>query len=283
MEKNTKWLLEYKSNTYSQTGEDGIISKVLELLPERDKWCVEFGAWDGLYLTNTRLLIEQEQYNAVLIEADKKKWQKLSHNYSKNPRVRAINAFVDVDGDNSLDNILSLARVPLNFDLLSIDIDGNDYHVWQALHKFNPKVVVIEFNPTIPTEVDFVQPLDWKLNQGSSIASICGLAKEKGYELVSILPINAVFVKRDYFPIFEIADNSPDLLRDDNSLITHLFTGFDGTVITQGYGRLPWHNITMVTSKLQRLPFFMRKYPCNYNIVQKFFHKIYKLMDWLSG
>ena len=74
MIKKSTWLFEHKRDVYSQTGEDGIIEKILETLPENDEWCVEFGAWDGQYLTNTRYLIEEKEYSAILIEADKKKF-----------------------------------------------------------------------------------------------------------------------------------------------------------------------------------------------------------------
>jgi hypothetical protein len=68
MNKSPTWLLDFKSDTYSQTGEDGIIKKILEIIPQNDKWCVDFGAWDGLYLSNTRNLIETKGYSAILIE-----------------------------------------------------------------------------------------------------------------------------------------------------------------------------------------------------------------------
>ncbi len=54
MAKSSTWLIEHKHNVYSQAGEDGIIEKTLEVISENDKWCVEFGVWDGLFLTNTR-------------------------------------------------------------------------------------------------------------------------------------------------------------------------------------------------------------------------------------
>jgi hypothetical protein len=48
MNKSPIWLLDFKSNTYSQTGEDGIIKKILEVIHQNDKWCVDFGTWDVL-------------------------------------------------------------------------------------------------------------------------------------------------------------------------------------------------------------------------------------------
>ena len=67
----------YKANTYSQFGEDGIIKEILFRLRnsgiELNNWACEFGAWDGLYLSNTARLILEEEFNAVLIEGDPKK------------------------------------------------------------------------------------------------------------------------------------------------------------------------------------------------------------------
>ena len=125
--KKPHWLLGHSSNTYSQTGEDGIIAKILSLLPETDRWCVEFGAWDGIHLSNVRKLILESQYNAVMIEGDASKFQLLKNNYCDNENVRVVNAFVGFERRNSLDKILSSYEIPKDFDFLSIDIDGNDY------------------------------------------------------------------------------------------------------------------------------------------------------------
>jgi hypothetical protein len=167
------WLLEFKRDEHSQAGEDGIIEKILEVLPSNDKWCVEFGAWDGVFLTNTRSLICSKGFSAVLIEADKNRFLELQRNYTQQKdRVITINRFVGFEDNDNLDRILSDTPIPQDFDLLSIDIDGNDYHVWKRVSQYKPKVVVIEFNPTIPTEVRFVQPADPALNHGSSLLSL---------------------------------------------------------------------------------------------------------------
>ena len=65
-------LIQYEKNYTSQFGEDGILERALELLPALDRWCVEFGAWDGKYLSNTYSLIEKHEYSAIMIEADPK-------------------------------------------------------------------------------------------------------------------------------------------------------------------------------------------------------------------
>lgn len=269
MSRSPTWLLEHKRDIYSQTGEDGIIEKILEVISSNNKWCVEFGAWDGLFLTNTRHLIESRGYSAVLIEADKKKFCDLQCNYSHNDNVIAINSLVGFGEDDTLDQILGTTPVPCDFDLLSIDIDGNDYHVWKAVSKYRPKVIVIEFNPTIPTHIGFVQPADPSINQGASLLSLVELGKEKGYELVSVLPFNAFFVKSEYYPLFQIETNSPESLRTNLDSITYLFSGYDGRIFLHGNCKLPWHDITLREPKMQYIPGFLRKYPGNYTVLHR--------------
>ena len=286
MSKTSTWLLEHKRDVYSQAGEDGIIEKILETIPENDKWCVEFGAWDGLFLTNTRHLIESKAYSAVLIEADKKKFGDLQRNYSHRSNVIVINKFIGFREDDNLDRILSAAPVPYDFDLLSIDIDGNDYHVWKAISKYKPKIIVIEFNPTIPTPVRFIQSANPSVNHGASLLSLVELGKEKGYELVSVLSFNAFFVRNEYYPLFQIESNSPEVLRTNLNLITYLFSGYDGRIFLRGNCTLPWHGVALKESKVQHIPRFLQKYPDNYTGLSKFlttarqiFLILYRIME----
>jgi hypothetical protein len=277
MSKTCTWLLEHKQNIYSQTGEDGIIEKILELIPQNDNWCVEFGAWDGLYLTNTRYLIESKNSSAVLIEADEVRFKELEKNYSQRTNVTTINRCVGFSDNDSLDHILSETLIPIDFDLLSIDIDGNDFHVWKAIKQYEPKIIVIEFNPTIPTEIRFIQPADPAINQGASLLSFVDLAKEKGYELVSVLSFNAFFVKKEYYHLFEIEFNSPSVLRTDLSNITYLFSGYDGHIFLHGSCRMPWHTIELDESRFQILPRYLQRFSGNYTTLDKIIFGLYLL------
>jgi hypothetical protein len=278
MTKESTWLLEYKRDVYSQSGEDGIIEKILEVLPENDKWCVEFGAWDGLYLTNTRYLIEFKGFSSVLIESNENKFRNLRRNYAERDNVYTINRRVGFKEDDNLDHLLGDTPVPMDFDLLSIDIDGNDYHVWKAVSKYRPKVVVIEFNQTIPTHIRFVQPPDASVNQGSSLLSIAELGKEKGYELISVLPFNALFVKKEYYPLFDLENNFPQVLRTNMDDVTYLFAGYDGKVFLRGRCALPWHGFEFKASSFQPLPRYLRKYPPYYTVGQKIAFRLYLII-----
>ena len=263
------WLLEHRRDVDPQTGEDGVIEKILEVIPEHDKWCVEFGAWDGVFLTNTRNLIESQGYSAVLIEADKAHFHALQQNYAQHANVTTMNRRVGFGQADGLDSILGTTRVPREFDFLSIDIDGNDYHVWRAISHYRPKVVLIEFNPTIPTPVRFVQPADPSVSQGASLLSLVELGKEKGYELVAVLQWNAFFVRSEYYPLFEVGSNAPEVLRTNLDAVTYLFSGYDGKVFLRGYCRLPWHKFPLSESCVQHLPWFLRRCPDSYTWLQR--------------
>lgn len=251
-------------------GEDGIIEKILEIIPGRNNWCVEFGAWDGLHLTNTRRLILSAGYSAVLIEADSEKYKDLMVNYKDYAKnITLLNCFVGFGNDDNLDKILGPTAIPKDFDFLSIDIDGNDYHVWERVKHYRPKLVVIEFNHTIPSEVRFIQKADATVNQGSSLLSVVELGKQKGYELVCVLRFNAFFVRAEDFPLFEIDNNTIQELRKDLSGITYLFQGYDGKILLSGALDFPWHSVQFTEKSLQLLPSYLRTFPGRYTLMQK--------------
>lgn len=272
------WVSLTKKDFYSQDGEDGIIETILGVLPKKDldHFCVEFGAWDGVHCCNTRHLIESRNYSAVLIEADIKRFEQLSQNYSSNKKIYPVNAFVGFTPADNLDKILSKLPVPEKFDFLSVDIDGNDYHVWKAVKKFYPKVVCIEFNPTIPNEVDYVQPADPAVSIGSSLKAFNELAKSKGYELVALSGWNAFFVLKEYFHLFKISDNSPETLRTDKRFITWIFYGMDGVVQLDGNKTMAWHGLPINEGKLQLLPKRLRKNPFRYSRFERILFRIFK-------
>lgn len=268
------WFKPLLRNVTSQFGEDGLIEHALGVIGVRNGWCVEFGAWDGAHLSNTHNLIVNHGYAAVLIEAAADRFQALQATFSSNPKVIALNRLVGFEGASSLDKILASTGIPSDFDLLSIDIDGNDYHVWSSVEQYRPKLVVIEFNPTIPSPVDFVQPPDPAINQGSSLLALCRLAQRKGYQLIATTACNAVFVDGVFYARFDLVDNSVDALRIDTSAVTHLFYGYDGQMHIAGNARMVWHELPLTAARLQQVPRFFRQYPGNFS------HLKQKLWSW---
>lgn len=274
----------HAENVYSQYGEDGIIRETLKRLGEHvalDKWCVEFGAWDGKYLSNTYRLIQHENYSAVLIEGDSIRHKELCENLPQE-RVHKICRFVSFEGDSTLDAILGTTPIPRDFDFLSIDIDGCDYYILQSLKHFKPKVVCIEFNPSIPNEVDFVQPCDFSIKQGASPKSLHQLAQAVGYQLVATTECNLILVRTD-LARHVVGDSQPTLeqLRDDSKIKVFLFFGFDGTVLSNtSTFKLPWHNYEQSMERFQVLPKILRKYSGDYHSGHR---KLLRLWSALNG
>jgi hypothetical protein len=273
----SRWLSEHSRNATSQEGEDGIIEKALSMLPELDHWCVEFGAWDGKHASNTFDLVSRQGYNAVLIEADREKYGQLCAHYPHKDRATFLNAFVGWGNKDGLDYLLRTQLVPRNFDFLSVDVDGNDYHIWEAITEFRPKLILIEYNFTIPNGVDFFQPADPRCQQGSSAAALVRLAKKKGYELIALTKLNLLFVDRAYYDLFGIPDNSLEIMRDEEP--NYVFFGYDGTVFLDGRCLLEWHpGLRLTSSKVQVLPRILRSYPPSYTFFQKRLFTAYYLL-----
>jgi hypothetical protein len=276
LQEQSRWLSRYAFNVTSQRGEDGIIAKALSLLPERSLWCVEFGAWDGKLYSNTYDLISSHNYRGVFIEADPVRFRDLELTHGASGKNVLLNAFVGFSKVDCLDVLLSRCEIPKKFDLLSIDIDGNDYYVWEALEEYRPNLVMIEFNPTFSNSVLFVQKKDHETRQGSSPASLVELAQRKGYELIAATFLNLLFVSAEHYGAFGVADNSLALMRDDSD-IPHIFVGYDGHVFLSqgnllGSITLPWHKLRLKESDIQVLPERLQKYPDQYTRTQKFLY-----------
>lgn len=254
------YLSNFAASVTSQFGEDGIVEKILELIGTRNEWVVEVGAWDGRYLSNSWNLTHNKGWRGVLVEGDERRCGKLRENYAHLPTVTIKQAFVGFDAaaPNSIDRILAETAIPQDLDLISIDIDGNDYYVWRAMTRYRPRIVIIEYNPTVANDVAFVQDPDERLNQGCSLLALIRLGKEKGYELAAVTPCNGVFVRADEFPKLGIADNDIDSMRVDDG--PRILLGYDGTVFTANLEHLPWTDIRLDLEDLQILPKALRRY-----------------------
>lgn len=225
----------------SQFGEDGILEKIFEILPDPgSRWCVDFGAWDGRHLSNTWHLLSSRGWHGVLIEADPERFAELVATYRGNARVVAKNRMVTFEGADRLDEILSETPIPQDFDLLAIDIDGNDYHIWDSVRDYQPKVVLIEINPSVPNELAFIQARDMNVAHGSSLLAMVLLGKAKGYELIATTSHNAFFARRDLFPLFNIPDNDIHLMHSPDAYETWVFQLYDGTLLLAGCQSMLW-------------------------------------------
>lgn len=190
MDKFIGQLKNFQKKIYSQNGEDGILLEIFNRIGTTDKYFVEFGAWDGVHLSNTANLRINHGWSGLLMEGDKSKCNDLIKN-----------EFVTSDNINEL---FEKYNVNKTFDLLSIDIDSHDYWCWKKCN-YNPRVVIIEFNssldPLVPIATIDKTSTNININNsyfGASISAFYNLGRSKGYSLVfRSNQQNLIFIKND--------------------------------------------------------------------------------------
>jgi len=191
---------------YSQAGEDGILHWLLTAVPVSRKVFVEFGV--GNYQeANTRLLALSEHWSGLVMDSDPVSVNQIVGDpLHWRMNVKAIQAFITRENINDLlrDNGISG-----EIGLLSIDIDGNDFWVFEAIDVVSPAVVVIEYNSRYGPDRSVTIPYDPGFNRmlahpsgiysGASLRALCNLARRKGYSFVGCngFGVNAFFVRDD--------------------------------------------------------------------------------------
>jgi len=191
-------LKKFARNVHSQNGEDGIVEWIFSRVAPGSKTCVEFGAWDGRNLSNTFNLVAHHDWKAIYIEADPNKFPALTKTAAVYPAITPVRSLVTSAGETALDNILARHAAPEEFDILSIDIDGNDYDVWEASVRYRPRLVIVEFNPTFPADFNYIDS-GGRGFIGSSAAAFTALAARKGYGLLGSTATNLFFLRDDCF------------------------------------------------------------------------------------
>jgi hypothetical protein len=200
-------LTRFGSKTFSQNDEDGILLEIFNRIGMRSRRFVEFGVQGGVQC-NTALLLAAG-WQGLWLDSSAPDIDQVNRNQAdavSAGRLKVINAMVTAE---NIDALIGDWREDIaledELDLLSIDIDGNDYWVWKAIERVRPRVVVIEYNASYPPPLDFVIPYrpDAVWNEtnyfGASLSMLEKLGRAKGYSLVgcSLTGINAFFVRDD--------------------------------------------------------------------------------------
>lgn len=201
---------EVEFRAFSQNGEDGILLFIFSVIGAEHKTCIEICAGDGLECNSANLILNHG-WRALLIDGDKRNVEMGSAYYAKHrdtfsfPPVFA-HAWVDRETVNQL---IEQQGFSGEVDLLSIDLDGVDYWIWEAIDVIRPRVVVVEAqciwpadrSVTVPYRSDFQSPLikGFGVYSGASLTAFVGLARRKGYRLVGTqtLGFNAFFVREE--------------------------------------------------------------------------------------
>ena len=200
---NEKCLEKYGYKVYSQNDEDGIIQEIFNRIGTTNKMFIEFGVQDGVE-SNCHYLLFKD-WKGLWIEADDKKFEEIKKKFCtviKLGQLKIKKAFINRDNINSIFKEMGFLG---EIDLLSIDIDGNDYHIWNNINSINPRVVIIEYNAKFPPDLEWIMPYyekhvwDSSDKHGASLKAYEKLGNKLGYQLVgtNLNGCNAFFVRKD--------------------------------------------------------------------------------------
>jgi len=204
----------YERKISSQNGEDGIILELFARLRVVDPYFVEFGAEAGVEC-NSAHLARTYGWSGVMIEGGDASFAELKKNYEAFSKVRAVHGMVTKE---NIATIFAANGVPKTLDLLSIDVDGNDYYLWEALAEYRASVVIVEINPAYPPPRRWVMAYNpehgWQHDNyyGASLSSLTALGDRLGYALLGIDAnvVKAFFIRRDLLEAVGFPERTPE-------------------------------------------------------------------------
>lgn len=200
---NPKCLERYGYKSYSQNDEDGIIEEIFNRVGTTNKVFVEFGVENGLE-SNAHLLLFKG-FSGLWIEGSEEFYSSLCGKFHPVIEMGQLQVICEFITKENINDLIERAGIHGEIDLLSIDLDGNDYYIWDAIDIVKPRVVVIEYNGKFPPSVEWVMAYDenhiWDGTDwhGASLKALENLGRKKGYQLVGtgINGANAYFVKEE--------------------------------------------------------------------------------------
>ncbi|MBT9315241.1 hypothetical protein [Leptothoe spongobia] len=195
-----KRLHRYAFQINSQNQEDGMIAEIFNRIGIKKHIFAEIGIGDG-HENNTAFLISQG-WHGFWIDSSNVVSQTLQSKPNIKKLVKLSVAFVSKE---NIKTIFEQLEVPIEIDLLSIDVDQNTYYIWESLDKYKPRVVVIEYNSLLPPyiewKVEYNSDKVWDCSQnfGGSLKAFENLGKKLGYSLIGcdFSGTNAFFVRKD--------------------------------------------------------------------------------------
>jgi hypothetical protein len=196
-------LLRFGYRVYSQADEDGIIREIFRRIGEGNRTFLEIGAGNGL--ENNSLFLLSQGWRGAWIEGSSRKVRAAKRNVStvvSGGRLCVEQHFVTAA---NVDETVARLAPNRDVDLLSIDLDGNDYYILDAIRSISPRVIVAEYNPKFPADVVWVMKYNethrWDSTDyfGASLKALELLLASRGYSLVgcNIIGSNAFFVRSE--------------------------------------------------------------------------------------
>lgn len=203
----------------SQFGETGVMDSIFNQLNITPKYCVEFGSGQirkNGGTANIRHFYDKYDTECLYFEVKEGKIKQSDREYRHQIKIETITA-------SNVNDIFKKYNVPSQLDVVVIDVDGQDYWIWKNL-EYNPNIILIEFNPTLPHDESKVMHYDedhwsWRKSEclyyGASISALKKLGDEKGYSLVYKTERNLVFVKKDLVDIdIPVEELHPQPMKD---------------------------------------------------------------------
>jgi hypothetical protein len=200
---------EAEFKVFSQFGDDGIIQYLIARLeiPQGLTSFVEFGVQDYSE-SNTRFLLLNDNWRGLVMDGDKGNIQSITvRDMYWRHDLTALCRWIDRDNINA---ILQESGFSGSIGILSIDIDGNDYWVWQRIEAVQPVIVIAEYNSVFGARQAITVPYDPAFHRtkahysnlywGASLPALASLARAKGYAFVgsNLAGNNAYFVQESY-------------------------------------------------------------------------------------
>jgi len=203
-QKNVTKLSDYEWKIFSQWGEDGIIDFLVSEVSIVNKTFIEFGV-ENFSESNCRYLLMKSDWNGFVIDSSQKNIEKLRNsNYFWKYDLQVLVAFVNI---NNINELLKKSEFERDLGILSVDIDGNDYHILKKIDCFEPRIIICEFNPVFGKDRKITVPYDPKFYRtkkhpsnlyfGASINALKSLLNKQDYTLIGtgMQGGNAYFVK----------------------------------------------------------------------------------------
>lgn len=191
-------LNKYQNKILSQWGQDGVLDKIFELIGTTNKYFVEFGSSGNDSGQGNTAQLRRKGFDGLLMDGYERP-------YNNDVLDRTYEVKIEFISSSNINQLFEKYNVPEEFDFLSIDIDGQDFHVWQAIDsKYKPRVVSVEMNYHIEPGIDVVMKKNdnfiWSGSDafcGASVTALKKLGIKKGYSLVATCMSDAIFVRND--------------------------------------------------------------------------------------
>ncbi len=223
-------LLDYRSDTHSSTGNDGIIEQIFSTLGVEKGLFVEFGAWDGLYGCNCRKL-QQEGWDGIFIEPESNRFEDLKKNYGQFDNITCINSIVGTT--ESLFDDLVDPYVKDKIDFCSIDIDGLDLAVFETIGRHLPDVVCIEGGQMLHPGHERIPDDVARHNIQQSLEVMVEAFEKKGYQALCSYQ-DTFFIKRELADPFGPPASIMDLYLDGIAALARRIPWIRDTIAQQG-------------------------------------------------